>query len=330
MAMKYIAIVSPGAASGMSLVEGDIPALGFGEVLIRVQAAGVNRPDILQRQGLYPPPPDASPVLGLEVAGEILACGENALPWKPGDRVCALINGGGYADFAIAPAAHCLPIPDTLTYLEAAALPETLFTVWHNLWQRARLVKGESLLVHAGASGIGTIAIQLAVALGIKVYVTAGSAEKCLACQQLGAIAINYREQDFVSEIKQLTQGEGVDVILDIVGGDYIQRNFSAAAKEARIVNIAFLQGSKTRVDFMPLMLKRLTLTGSTLRAQSADVKAKIAAELKETVWPLLSCGIIKPVIDSVFPLEQVIAAHERMESNLHIGKIMLEVHHDK
>ena len=313
----------------MKVRDTDIPAPGVGEVLIRVRAAGVNRPDILQRQGLYPPPPDASPVLGLEVAGEILACGDDVLQWKPGDKVCALVNGGGYAEFSIAPAAHCLPIPDALGFTDAAALPETMFTVWHNLWQRAKLVAGETLLVHAGASGIGVTAIQLAVAMGITVFVTAGSQEKCMTCQRLGAIAINYREQDFVSEIKRLTDGKGVDVILDIVGGDYIQRNFAVAAKEGRIVNIAFLQGSKTAVDFMPLMLKRLTLTGSTLRAQSAAVKANIAVELQEKIWPLVARGVIKPVIDSIFPLEQVIAAHERMESNAHIGKIILEINHD-
>jgi putative PIG3 family NAD(P)H quinone oxidoreductase len=247
-----------------------------------------------------------------------------------GDKVCALVNGGGYAQYALAPAAQCLPIPVGFSFVQAAALPETLFTVWHNLFQRAQLTAGESLLIHGGSSGIGTTAIQLAKALGSKVFVTAGTQEKCKACEKLGAVAINYHEQDFVAEIKSLTQGQGADVILDMVGGDYIQRNFSAAAKDGRIVNIAFLRGSKYEVDFMPLMLKRLTLMGSTLRAQSAISKAAIAGELAEQVWPLLSNQKIKPVIDSVFPLTQVAAAHERMESSQHIGKIILEVAHDE
>ncbi len=296
------------------------------QVLIHVYAAGVNRPDILQRQGVYPAPIDASPILGLEVAGEIVACGKDVSAWSVGDKVCALVNGGGYAEYAVAPAAQCLPIPQHFSYIQAAALPETLFTVWHNLWQRAQLKSGESLLVHGGASGIGTTAIQLAVAKGVRVFATVGSAEKVKACEHLGAIVINYHEQDFVSIIKEKTQGKGVDVILDMVGGSYIQRNFSVAAKNARIVNIAFLQGSKVEVDFMPLMLKRLTLTGSTLRAQSAEVKAYIAEELKQQVWPLLNQKVITPVIDSVFPLANAAQAHARMESNQHIGKIMLDL----
>jgi NADPH:quinone reductase len=328
--MHFIDLAAPGTAEQMCLQTMAVPKLKADEVLIRVYAAGVNRPDIFQRQGLYPAPADASPILGLEVAGEISALGRNVTRWKVGDKVCALVSGGGYAEYAVAPVAQCLPVPENFSFIQAAALPETLFTVWHNLYQRAQLKAGESLLIHGGSSGIGTIAMQLAMALGSKVFVTAGSAEKCSACEQLGAVSINYREQDFVAEIKNLTQGQGVEVILDMVGGDYIQRNFSAAAKDGRIVNIAFLQGSKTTLDFMPLMLKRLTLTGSTLRGQSTEVKATIAKELCEKVWPLLNSQKIKPVIDSIFPLVQVVDAHKRMESNLHIGKIILDVKHDE
>lgn len=325
--MRYIAMQMAGGAEVLHLDQTDIPQPKAGDVLIQVAAAGINRPDILQRQGLYPPPADASPILGLEVAGEIVACGANVSDWKIGDKVCALVNGGGYAEYAVAPATQCLPIPQHFSMLEAAALPETFFTVWSNLWQRAQLKTGETLLIHGGTSGIGTTAIQLAVALGVKVFATAGSAEKCAAINSLGATAINYREQDFVAQVKSHTDGQGANVILDMVGGDYIQRNFSAAAKDGRIVNIAFLSGSKTQLDLMPLMLKRLTLTGSTLRAQSADAKAKIAQQLKSQVWPLLDAGKIKPVIDSVFPLAAVAKAHERMESGNHIGKIVLNIH---
>lgn len=322
--MKLITIKSFGAQHELEVVEGESPTPSSDEVLIRVHAAGINRPDILQRQGLYPAPADASPILGLEVAGEITALGENITDWKLGDKVCALVNGGGYAEYAIAPATQCLPIPDGFSFIQAAALPETFFTVWHNLFQRAQLKTGETLLIHGGTSGIGTTAIQLAVAFGVKVFATAGSAEKCQAIESLGAVAINYREQDFVAEIKTQTQGQGANVILDMVGGDYIQRNFFAATKEGRIVNIAFLNGSKVELDLMPLMLKRLTLTGSTLRAQSAQVKAGIAQELKEQVWPLLNQQKIKPIIDSVFSFSEVAKAHERMESSQHIGKIIL------
>lgn len=324
--MDFIAHTNAGA---MQLQQMPVPQPGAYEVLIRVKAAGVNRPDVLQRQGVYPPPADASPILGLEVAGEVVACGAEVKNWREGDAVCALVNGGGYAQFALAPAAQCLPVPAGFSFIQAAGLPETLFTVWHNLFQRAQLRSGETLLVHGGASGIGTSAIQLAVALGVTVFATAGGEQKCAACAQLGAVAIDYQREDFVERVKQLTLGQGADVILDMVGGDYIQRNFSAAAKDGRIVNIAFLKGSKQTVDFIPLMLKRLTLTGSTLRAQSAEVKAKIARELHENVWPLLAQKKIQPVIDSVFPLTRVAEAHARMESNQHIGKIILDVHHD-
>jgi NADPH:quinone reductase len=324
--MRLITLKNFGGPYVLGVGDSPIPAPKSGEVLIRVHAAGINRPDILQRQGLYPAPADASPVLGLEVAGEISALGENVIDWKIGDKVCALVNGGGYAEYAIAPAAQCLPIPDNFSFIQAAALPETFFTVWHNLFQRAQLKSGETLLVHGGTSGIGTTAIQLAIAFCVKVFATAGSAEKCQAIESLGAVAINYREQDFVTEIKTQTQGQGVNVILDMVGGDYIQRNFSAAAKDGRIVNIAFLNGSKVELDLMPIMLKRLMLTGSTLRAQSPHIKAAIAQELKQQVWPLLNKHAILPMIDSVFPLHDVVHAHERMESSRHIGKIILTI----
>ena len=324
--MQVITLKKFGAPDVLALSVSPIPTPKSDEVLIRVHAAGINRPDILQRQGVYPAPADASPILGLEVAGEIFALGENVTDWKIGDKVCALVNGGGYAEYAIAPAAQCLPIPDNFSFVQAAALPETFFTVWHNLFQRAQLKAGETLLIHGGTSGIGTTAIQLAIAFGVKVFATAGSAEKCQAIESLGATSINYREQDFVAEIKTLTQGVGVNVILDMVGGDYIQRNFSAAAKDGRIVNIAFLKGSKTELDLMPVMLKRLTLTGSTLRAQSPQIKASIAQELLKQVWPLLNKHTILPMIDSVFPLHDVVLAHERMGSSQHIGKIILTI----
>jgi len=324
--MKFIALKNPRGVEQMELQTMAIPQPNADEVLIRVSAAGINRPDIFQRQGVYPPPAGASPILGLEVAGDIVACGENVTRWQLGDKVCALVNGGGYAEYAVAPATQCLHVPQEFSYVQAAALPETFFTVWHNLFQRAGLTTGESLLIHGGSSGIGTAAIQLARAFGVKVFATAGSAEKCTAISMLGATAVNYREQDFVAVIKEQTQGQGVNVILDMVGGDYIQRNFSAAAKDGRIVNIAFLQGSKAQVDFMPLMLKRLTFTGSTLRAQSAQEKSLMASELEEHVWPLLNNKTIEPVIDSVFPFAQVAAAHTRMESSQHIGKIILDL----
>lgn len=324
--MKLIKLKSFGASDIMEVSNSVIPIPKSDEVLIRVHAAGINRPDILQRQGAYPAPADASPILGLEVAGEIVSVGEDVKNWKSGDKVCALVNGGGYAEYAVAPATQCLPFPQHFSWVQAAALPETFFTVWHNMFQRAQLKSGETLLIHGGTSGIGTTAIQLATAFGVNVFATAGSVEKCKAIESFGAVAINYREQDFVVEIKSHTQGQGVNVILDMVGGDYIQRNFSAASKEGRIVNIAFLGGSKTELDLMPLMLKRLTLTGSTLRAQSAAVKSIIAQELLAQVWPLLNAQKIKPVIDSVFPFADVVKAHERMESNQHIGKIILDV----
>lgn len=329
MQMQYVHCRGTGGPEVLTLARQDSPSPAADEVLIKVMAAGINRPDILQRQGLYPPPADASPVLGLEVAGQVVACGEAVHQWRPGDRVCALVNGGGYAQFALAPAAQCLPIPAGLSVAEAAALPETCFTVWHNLYQRARLLPGENLLVHGGSSGIGTTAIQLALALGAKVFTTAGSAEKCQACEALGAVAINYRSADFVAEIKAQTQGRGVDVILDMVGGDYVQRNIAVAAKDGRIVNIAFLQGSRVALDLMPLMLKRLTLTGSTLRAQAPEAKAQIAKAVREQVWPLIENKKMRPLIAARFPFSQVADAHRLMESSWHIGKIILDIPHD-
>ncbi|WP_105101420.1 NAD(P)H-quinone oxidoreductase [Microbulbifer pacificus] len=325
--MRYIDLPEFGGPEKMQLAQGDVPVAGAGEVLIRVEAAGVNRPDVVQRAGFYPPPAGASPVLGLEVAGQVAAVGEGVTRWQVGERVCALTNGGGYAEYALAPAAQCLPVPEGLTAVEAAALPETFFTVWSNLIHRAHLKQGETLLVHGGSSGIGTSAIQIAVSLGVRVFATAGSAEKCAACKKLGAErAINYREQDFVAEVRAATNNRGADVILDMVGGDYVDRNIQAAAQDGRIVNIAFLAGARVEVNMLPVMLKRLTLTGSTLRPQRPEVKAAIARDLLEQVWPLVATGKIRPQIAATFPLADVAAAHRLMESSNHIGKIVLEI----
>ena len=281
-----------------------VPVPGPGEILIEVAAAGINRPDVLQRQGLYPPPKGASDLLGLEVAGKVVARGPGAARFKDSDLVCALVNGGGYADYAVAPEATTLPVPQGLTLVEAAALPETVFTVWHNVFERANLKPGEWLLVHGGTSGIGTTAIQIGVALGAHVMATAGSAEKARACEKLGAArAVNYAQEDFVEAVRETTGGRGADVILDMVGGDYIERNLHAAALDGRIVQIAFLKGSKVEIDLMRLMLRRLTLTGSTLRAQSPEAKARMAKAIEERIWPLIGQGRIKPVIDSTFKL---------------------------
>ncbi|WGL17789.1 NAD(P)H-quinone oxidoreductase [Microbulbifer bruguierae] len=323
--MRYIDLPEYGGPESMVLAEGHRPEPGAGEVLIRVAAAGVNRPDIVQRAGFYPPPPGASPILGLEVAGEVTAIGDGVSRWQVGDRVCALTNGGGYAEYAVAPAGQCLPVPDGLTEVEAAALPETFFTVWSNLLHRAHLKAGETLLVHGGSSGIGTAAIQIAASLGARVFATAGSADKCAACEKLGAErGINYREEDFVEVINQATDGNGADVILDMVGGGYVERNIQCAAKDGRIVNIAFLAGAKVEVNLLPVMLKRLTLTGSTLRPQPPEVKAKIARDLESQVWPLIAAGKIAPQIAATFPLQSVVEAHRLMESSQHIGKIVL------
>ncbi|MEM8574715.1 MAG: NAD(P)H-quinone oxidoreductase [Pseudomonadota bacterium] len=302
-----------------------VPTPAPDEVLIAVTAAGINRPDVLQRQGLYPPPKGASDLLGLEVAGPVVAVGENVTRFKPDDFVCALVNGGGYADYVVAPEATTLLAPRGLSPAEAAALPETIFTVWHNVFERGHLQEGDWLLVHGGASGIGTTAIQLGTAFGAKVIVTVGDDTKAKACEALGAVkAINYHEEDFLEVVKAVTNKHGADVILDMVGGDYIERNIRAAALEGHIVQIAFLKGSKAEVDLMRLMMRRLTLTGSTLRAQTDETKAKIAATIEERVWPLVEAGKCKPVIDSTFPLTDAAEAHKRIDDPAHIGKVML------
>jgi putative PIG3 family NAD(P)H quinone oxidoreductase len=325
--MRQIEHGQGGAAECMAVTQGPVPAPAPGDVLIRVAYAGVNRPDVLQRSGSYPPPPGASPLLGLEVSGEVVAVGEGTSLWSVGDKVCALTPGGGYAEYCVVPAEHCLPVPAGLSMLEAAALPENYFTVWTNLFERGRLQAGETLLVHGGSSGIGLTAIQLGSHFGARVLTTVGSAEKAQACLKAGATqAINYREQDFAQVVAEASEGRGVDVILDMVGGDYIQRNLATLALEGRLVQIAFLEGSKQTLDAMPIMLKRLTFTGSTLRPRSREQKAGIATALREQVWPLLDAGQCKPVIHATFPLAEVVEAHRLMESSQHIGKIMLEV----
>jgi NADPH2:quinone reductase len=311
----------------------DKPVARPGEIVIRVAAAGVNRPDVLQRQGKYPPPPDASDLPGLEVAGVVESVAPSADPplrWRVGDRVMALTPGGGYAEFVAVPATQCLPVPAGLTLIEAAAMPETFFTVWSNVFDRGRLTAGETLLVHGGSSGIGTTAIQMARALGAHVVVTAGSAEKCAACERLGAaLAINYRDQDFVEQVQAHTKGRGVDVILDMVGGDYLPRNLRSLADDGRLVQIAVLRGSRAELDLGLVMRRRLTVTGSTLRPRSTAVKAAIAAALESRVWPLVERGLIRPVIDRTFPLEHAADAHRVMEDGHHIGKLVLTVSND-
>ena len=319
-----IEITQPGGPEVLQATSRDMPVPTDSQVLIKVAAAGVNRPDVFQRMGFYPPPPGVTDIPGLEASGTIVAVGSAVQRWKVGDQVCALLSGGGYAEYAVAEESICLPIPEGLSLTDAAALPETCFTVWHNLFERAELQAGEWLLVHGGSSGIGTTAIQMASAMGIKVIATAGSDEKCAACEKLGAVkAINYREQDFVQACQETT-GTGVNVILDMVGGDYVQQNFAACAPKARIVNIAFLRGSKVEVDLLPLMLKQLVLTGSTLRAQPIENKARIAAGVESQVWPLIAQGKFKPVINSSYPLAKASEAHTLMESNQHIGKLLL------
>jgi len=304
-----------------------IPEASETEVLIHVAAAGINRPDIMQRQGLYPPPKNASDIPGLEVSGTIVKVGSNVSHLKLGDKVCALLTGGGYAEYCLATADLCLPIPDHFDFIQAAAIPETFFTVWSNLFDRAHLVSGESLLIHGGSSGIGTTAIQLAKVFGAKVFITAGTAEKCEFCTKLGADrAINYKSQDFVTEIKNITQGHGVDVILDIIGGDYFPRNLKCMNFDARLVQIAIQDGAKAEANLLSIMLKRLTLTGSTLRARNIAFKSEIAKQLQKQVWPLLESGKIKPVISTTFALKDANKAHHLMESSQHIGKIILTV----
>lgn len=322
--MRAVEITTPGGPDVLQLTERDVPRPAHGQVVIKVAFAGVNRPDALQRAGNYAPPPDASDLPGLEAAGEIVALGEGVSGWAVGDAVCALLPGGGYAEFVATPAVHCLPIPTGMGLKEAACLPETYFTVWSNVFTRGGLKGGERFLVHGGSSGIGTTAIQLANAFGARVFATAGSDEKCAACIELGAArAINYRTEDFVDVMN--AEG-GANLILDMVGGDYINRNIKALAMDGRLVQIAFLQGPVAELNFAPLMVRRLTITGSTLRPQSIAAKAAIAEDLRSEVWPLLDAGRIAPVMDSEYPLAEAAAAHARMESSGHIGKIVLNV----
>jgi NADPH2:quinone reductase len=323
--MTAIGIRAPGSADVLVAEERNVPRPEAGEVLIKVAAAGVNRPDVMQRQGLYPPSKGATDIPGLEIAGEIIDLGAGVGRWRLGDRVMALVVGGGYAQYCAAHESHCLRWPESLSPVEAAAVPETFFTVWYNVFERGRLVAGETLLVHGGSSGIGTTAIQLGKALGARVIVTAGSSEKCEACRKLGAdVAVNYKEEDFVAATKAATGGKGADVILDMVGGDYVARNYEAAGVEGRVMQIGF-QGSPTAtVDFRRIMLKRLTHTGSTLRARSVADKGAIARAVEQHALPLLAAGRVRPVIDSTFPLAQAAAAHRRMETSQHVGKIVL------
>ena len=324
--MTAIEITEPGGPEVLRPMRRPLPEPALGEVLIEVTAAGVNRPDTMQRQGLYPPPPGASDLPGLEVSGTVVANGPGARRYKVGAAVCALTHGGGYAEYCVAPETQTLPVPAGLTVTDAAGLPETCFTVWTNAFERARLRAGERLLVHGGSSGIGTTAIQIASALGVRVFATAGTPEKCAACEGLGAErAINYRDEDFVSAVKTLTGGEGVDVVLDIVGGSYLQRNLAALRPEGRLAQIAVQEASKSQIDLFALMRKRLSIVGSTLRPQSVDNKARIAAALEEQVWPLVESGLVRPVVDTRLPLEEAAAAHARMEAGRHIGKILLE-----
>lgn len=325
--MTAIGIASPGGPETLVPEERPVPAPGEGEILVKVAAAGVNRPDVAQRKGHYPPPAGATDIPGLEIAGEVVALGSGVTRWKIGDKICALVIGGGYAEYCLAHESHALPVPAGYSMTEAAAIPETFFTVWHNVFERGALKSGETLLVHGGSSGIGTTAIQLAKQFGARVIITAGSDEKCQACRKLGAdVAINYKTQDFVAETKNATGGKGADVILDMVGGDYIERNYEAAAVEGRIVQIAFQGSTRATVDFRRIMLKRLHHTGSTLRSRSVADKGLIAQAVAEKVVPMIAAGKVRPVMDSTFPLAEAAKAHARMESSAHIGKIVLTV----
>lgn len=325
--MRYVAMREPGPPDVLGLGQAPTPAPKNGEVLIDVAYAGVNRPDCIQRAGHYPPPADASPILGLEVAGTVVAVGEGTSEWSVGDSVCALTPGGGYAEYCVAPAVHCLPLPAGLTLLEAASLPENYFTVWNNLFDRVHLASGETLLVHGGSSGIGLTAIQLAKAFGATVITTVGNAEKAAFCRDIGADhVINYREQDFVAEVAAVTDKKGVNVVLDMVGGDYIEKNIKCLALEGRMVFVAFLQGSKVMTEWRHVMMKRLTITGSTLRASPVTRKAEIARSLRTRVWPMFAAKTLRPVVRQVFPMAEAAAAHRLMESSAHIGKLMLEV----
>lgn len=325
--MTVIAISKPGGPEVLKPETRPVPTPGAGEILIKVAAAGVNRPDVAQRSGSYPPPPGASDLPGLEVAGDVVAVGPGATKHKVGDKVMSLVAGGGYAEYCIAPDAHAIAVPDSLTMNEAGAMPETLMTVWHNVFERGGLKAGETLLIHGGSSGIGTMAIQLAKSFGAKVIVTVGSTEKADACLKLGADhAINYKTEDFVAATRELTGGTGVNLILDMVGGDYIEKNYDAAALDGRIVQIAFLGGPKTTVNFSKLMTKRLTHTGSTLRPRSIADKAAMVSAIEARVLPLIRAGKVKPLMDSTFPLREAADAHRRMETSQHVGKIVLTI----
>lgn len=325
--MTYIRLTEYGPPDNLVPDEGPVPRPAPGQVLIKVAAAGVNRPDVLQRQGSYPPPPGASDVLGLEVAGTVVAAGDGCRRFAEGDSVCALVASDGYSEYVVAPEPQCLPVPAGFSMVQAAALPETYFTVWTNVFDRGRLTAGESILIHGGSSGIGTTAIQLARAFGATVLTTAGSEDKCAACRDLGAHhAINYRETAFEDAVAEITEGRGVDVILDMVGGSYVPRNLKALAVEGRLVQIAYLETSRISGDFLTLMTRRLTWTGSTLRPRSVEDKGRIAAALEEKVWPMLSAGTVRPVIFKTLPLVAAAEAHALMESSTHIGKIVLEV----
>lgn len=325
--MIAIEIREPGGPDVLTPVERPRPTIGAGDVLIKVAAAGVNRPDVMQRQGKYPPPPGASDIPGLEIAGTIEKAGADVREWRVGDQVCALVSGGGYAEYCAAPAPQCLPIPRGMDLTHAAAVPETFFTVWTNVFERGRLTRGEAILVHGGSSGIGTTAIQLARAFGARVFATAGTAEKCAACEALGAErAINYREIDFVAAVREATGGRGVNLILDMVGGEYLQRNIEALALDGRLVQIGLLGGAKAQINMVPVLQRRLTITGSTLRARSVVEKAAIAQAVHEHVWPLLESGAVRPLIHATFPLRQVADAHRVMESSAHTGKLVLLV----
>ena len=325
--MRAVAVDQPGPPEVMHVAQAPVPAPRDGEILVEVAYAGVNRPDCIQRAGHYPPPADASPVLGLEVAGKVAALGPGVTQWKVGDAVCALTPGGGYAEYCTTPAAWALPVPSGMSMRDAASLPENYYTVWHNVFERGRLAAGETFLVHGGSSGIGLTAIQLAKAFGATVFTTVGNAEKADFCRRIGADhVINYREQDFLAEVQALTGKTGVDLVLDMVGGDYIEKNLRALALEGRLVIIAFLQGSKVTADWRFVMMKRLTVTGSTMRASPSARKAEIARSLRERVWPLFAQGKLAPVVTREFALDEAPAAHALMESSAHIGKIMLEV----
>lgn len=324
--MKAIRVESPGPDYRLSLHDIPKPAPAASEVLIRVAAAGLNHADLHQAKGMYPPPPGASDILGMEVSGEIVALGSDAGDWRVGDSVCALLPGGGYAEYAVASVQCLLPVPQSVSIVHAAGLPEVHFTVWTNLMDSARLAQGESVLLHGGTSGIGTAAIQMCAARGHKVFSTAATAEKCAAIEKLGGYAINYKDSDFVDVVKKQTDGRGVDVILDMIGGDYVQRNMSVAAIKGRIVNIAYMKGNNVPVNFAPLMMKRLALMATTLRGRSNDEKGAIRDALAREVWPLIDAGKIKPIIDRTYPLAEAQAAHQRMASSSHIGKILLAI----